>query len=414
MIGFLGLAGLALAFMLVPMFRRTASVDRADSRLHARLWYQHRLTELGDEAVDPSVRDEIAQDLAFVLLDEVADYDQETRPSPDGAHSSAPSVDSAAPMASSSASNLSVLGWVSALSVMALILAGGTYSILGSPFLYELRGAEEVLELSADTEAAQIRAWQMRLQGHLDAVPDDAKSLYLLGHSHLKLAEFAPAAAAFAAAHEEASGDVSIKFYWLQSRYLAARGVLDETSQNLANEILASDPTNAQILEMLAVAAINAGDAATAVAMLNRTLNGALSPEREDATLAAIASLRKTIVQPSPGVAVAVSATQTPPSEATVFIVARPVGGGMPYAALRRPARALPIRVRLDDLVSMSPNRKLSAAATFEVLVRVSLGGVAQSAEGDWEWVSEPFAGAALLESDLPVEIIAKIGPPSS
>jgi hypothetical protein len=57
----------------------------------------------------------------------------------------------------------------------------------------------------------------------------------------------------------------------------------------------------------------------------------------------------------------------------------------------------LPFSVNLDDLVSMSPDRPLSQAGDFEVLVRLSASGLAQAEAGDWRWLSEPLtqAGAA-------------------
>jgi hypothetical protein len=49
--------------------------------------------------------------------------------------------------------------------------------------------------------------------------------------------------------------------------------------------------------------------------------------------------------------------------------------------------------VRIDDLVSMSDQRKLSSAEEFEIMVRLSVSGVAQAQEGDWVWRSQPFTG---------------------
>ena len=65
-----------------------------------------------------------------------------------------------------------------------------------------------------------------------------------------------------------------------------------------------------------------------------------------------------------------------------VFVVARPIGGGMPYAVVRRPSWLLPFSVSLDDLVSMSPDRPLSQADGFEILVRLSASGLAQAEAG--------------------------------
>ena len=73
-------------------------------------------------------------------------------------------------------------------------------------------------------------------------------------------------------------------------------------------------------------------------------------------------------------------------------MVARPVGGGMPYAVVRRPSWSLPFAVVLDDLVSMSPDRPMSQAETVEILVRLSATGTAEAAPGEWSWLSEPIS----------------------
>ena len=52
-----------------------------------------------------------------------------------------------------------------------------------------------------------------------------------------------------------------------------------------------------------------------------------------------------------------------------IFVIARPPGGGMPYAVARRPASLIPLSVVLDDFVAMTANRKLSSASSFEIAV---------------------------------------------
>ena len=210
----------------------------------------------------------------------------------------------------------------------------------------------------------------------------------MLGHAHLKLGAFSSAERAFAQAHKYADSDVSVKFYWLQARYLDRQGVLDDRSRQLAQEILAIDPNSPQVLEMLAVAAISDGDAGEAISLLNRTLNSEQRPERVRATVDAIGALRSAYVQQEgkTGIQVNVRAARETDPKAVVFVLARPIGGGMPYAVVRRPSWLLPFSVNLDDLVSMSPDRPLSQAGDFEVLVRLSASGLAQAEAGDWQW----------------------------
>ena len=92
---------------------------------------------------------------------------------------------------------------------------------------------------------------------------------------------------------------------------------------------------------------------------------------------------------------------QRPAIEATIhaeglsapwlMVFARPVGGGMPLAAVRLPAQATQTVV-LDDAASMNDALPLSSAALVEVVARLSETGTATAAEA--EAVSEPVDAA--------------------
>lgn len=401
MIGlFFLLALLALLCVLAPaLWSRQPSATPAQSNAAeaSRAWYQQRLDALAEEDLEQSQRAELADELGAVLL---AEYPQEPAGADTRAVEDKPNTVKPA--------NL-LLG----LGVLLVGLAAALYAALGSYGATKIQGAQAILGLSGEQSSDELRRWQGRLGQWLTSQPDDAQSWYLLGHAHLKLGEFSLAAAAFEQAHEYADGDVSVKFYWLQARYLERQGVLDERSRQLADDILAADPNNPQVLEMLAVAAISDGDAGAAITMLNRTLNSEQRPERVRATVDAIAALRSAYAQQADNLDVQIKVVveaEAAPMAGIVFVVARPVGGGMPYAVARRPSWLLPFAVTLDDLVSMSGNRPLSQAAEVEVLVRLSASGLAQAEAGDWTWLSQPLS---LKSADKPVELQAQLTPPS-
>jgi hypothetical protein len=135
------------------------------------------------------------------------------------------------------------------------------------------------------------------------------------------------------------------------------------------------------------------GDLPKAIKFMNRALTATASVERQIGLAGAMRVLRGRMQADSPHLQVAITAPEPPTGDATVFVVARPPGGGMPYAAVRRPAAMLPFTVLLDDLVSMSEQRVLSAAEQFEVVVRLSRSGTAQAQSGDWVWRSGPLNG---------------------
>jgi|TARA_B110000971_G_scaffold210785_1_gene238358 cytochrome c-type biogenesis protein CcmH len=389
MLGFVLLALLGLAFLALPIFLRGAGQGvetRGDSTSR---WYRSRLAELEDDAADQEVRDEIKAELGAVLL-------AETPEKGDVTESSATNEQS---LVTDRSTGAQALGrkFLALAGPVLVALSIIVYSNLGDYRLPEIRGAEAVLELSMEANEADILSWQGRLQNWLSDNADDAKSWYLLGHSQLKLGKFGQAAESFANTNALVENDVSVKFYWLQSRYLANKGVLDATSKRLAQEILKVDPTNDSVLEILAIAAISDGESATAIRLLNQSLSGLRDARRQVATIQAIGKLRETLLPRPQGVSVEVSVLAALATEvdkaATVFVVARPIGGGMPYAAVRRPAALLPFSVRIDDLVSMSDARKLSSAENFEIMVRLSASGIAQAQDGDWVWRSQPLSG---------------------
>jgi cytochrome c-type biogenesis protein CcmH len=402
MIGlFFLLALLALVCVLAPAFwskRRWENTGLGDGAEFSRVWYQERMDALEAEELDPAQRTELADELAAVLLAEYPDQVPQ------------PETETSTPRPSlfNPGNILLVLGTV------LVVLAVGLYTQLGSYGAIKIQGAQQILALAPEESGDVLRDWQSRLGEWLAGEPEDAQSWYLLGHAHLKLGEFSRASSAFQQAHEFADGDVSVKFYWLQARYLETQGVLDDRSRRLAEDILAVDPNNPQVLEMLAVAAISEGDSAMAITMLNRTLNSEQRPERIQATVDAIGALRSAYAQQGDAagieIDVAMPSAEDKALTGVVFVVARPVGGGMPYAVVRRPSWLLPFSVTLDDLVSMSGTRLLSQADDFEVLVRLSANGLAQGEAGDWQWLSQPMTSADL---EQPKRLQARLSPPT-
>ena len=366
-LGFIALASLALAFMVVPLLaaRTSNAVNWRAIGAH-RHWYKQRLQELDQEVVDSEAREALRQELAAVVLaeDDHAAAGQDTK------------------------IKTIARGWTLLASGVVLVLSAVVYYSQGDAGSSLVQGAEVVLTLDESQQGEELRAWQQRLQDRVANAPDDAKSWYLLGHTLLKLGDLLNAVQAFATTDTLVGQDVSVKTYWLQARLLANNGVLDEASEAIANDILTLEPNNGPVLELLSVAMMQRGDLPQAIKFMNRALTASVSVERQIGLAGAMRVLRGRMQSDSPHVEVTISAQEPPDSDATIFVVARPPGGGMPYAAVRRPAAMLPFTVLLDDLVSMSEQRVLSAAEEFEVMVRLSRSGTAQAQSDDWVWRS--------------------------
>ena len=414
------LALLALMFVVAPAllrsFRGTGIRHSEQAQASSRAWYEERLQAVEQDVLDEEDKTQLAEELAAVLLAEYPQVNDNTADANEAASEIPGGESKHHHLPSTLRKPANILLFSGALLVA---LALGVYTQLGSYGASKIQGAQVVLALSPENDSAELQSWQIVLNAWLADQPDDAPSWYLLGHAHLKLGEFSQAERAFGQAHVFAESDVLVKLYWLQSRYLSKQGALDALSKQLAEEILVVNPNNQQVLEMLAVAAIAEGDAAAAITMLNRTLNTVAQRDRVRATVDAIAALRTSNVLLTNAHALQVAVNVADGVKAnphdTVFVVARPVGGGMPYAVVRRPSWLLPFSVTLDDLVSMSPARPISQADTVEVLVRLSATGTAEANPNDWRWLSEPIALASASDeasSSSPRNLNAVLSPP--
>jgi cytochrome c-type biogenesis protein CcmH len=368
--GLILLAVLAGAFALGGLRKTSKSTSRNET---SESLFKQRQAELSAEVEDASNSEELRVEASRSLL-----------------------ADLNLPVAEEE--QLAVDNWASSRKLVLMLataiplVAGLWFWALSDPGLTALYGAEEVMGLqeSKPDERARLEHWKGLLETRVSTEPEDEKSLYLLAHTRLKLADFGGAAQAFASASMLNPEDKTIKVYWLQARFLSARGTLDKMSTNLANEILQGAPNIPVVLEILAMDAVRRGDAEQAVRHLSRALSAARDGRNQMNFVAAINELRKEI--DLPGVSVVVSADNNVPQDATLFVIARPVGGGMPLAVVKMPAVLVPQTVRLDDLVSMSDVLKLSSQEEFELVVRISLTGTPMAQPGDWEWSSGPLS----------------------
>lgn len=385
---FLLLGGVAIAFVALPLLRaRSGSRDTSYGQ-SIRALYRQRFSELDREIDDEDLRAEVRDELGQILLDEVQREES-----------------------AEETGSMGIWTWASAVAVP--LIAGLVYLVVADPGALDVRGAEDVMRLDPARDQAEIESWKLRLRDRVDARSEDEKSWYLLGHAHLKLQQYDLAAEAFATTNTLIEDDLSVQVYWLQARYLAARGVLDMQSRVLAERILEASPDMPVVLEILALDALQKGEREAAVRLLHRASTASSDVTQQATLAAALGEVRKQISNPSPGVTVNVAAQGNVAHFASVFVIARPVGGGMPFAVVKRAAVLLPFSVRLDDLVSMSEARPLTSAAAFEVVARVSHTGTAMPAADDWNWVSEAM-DANHLQTGEDVVINALLVPPEN
>ena len=381
------LLGLAAAgFAAAPFFLggRTG-VDRAAT---LRALYRQRLEELDHEArsglLEAGQRPAMEAELGRALLSEF------------GGES---------PLAKTSSS------WAWLVAGLVAPIAGiALYLSIGEPDAAMLEDASTVLGLDPAEDRIELDRWRALLGHRVRQRADDAGSWFLLGRIYMTDQDYAAAESAFERAHALTGEDPGVDLYWLQARYLAAGGRLDEGGAAIAERILARSPNEPMVLELLGLEAFRRADYREAVALFNRALSNPMDALPRRVLMTGFAEARARLGDLLPAIDVSVTAESPPPEGATLFVIARPPGGGMPYAVLRRPASQLPDTFRLDDAVSMNPAVSLSMAQDIEVVVRVSRTGAATAHPGDWQWRSKPLA---VVDTEAPIALQAEVKPPS-
>lgn len=398
----------AAAVLVFAALRRRATPIQEKGATTVAAVYQDRLEELRREMsggmVAQGEQEVLEAELGAALL---ADVDVHGG---GGADDAAARTSGRAGISSeTSGSGSAALALASAVLLIAISIL--VYSVVGDPEAMSLAGAEVVFDLDPAEDKDLLNEWRERLNRRVDDKPGDAKSWYLLGHVDLRLARFNSAAEAFAMAREAHGGeDPSIDIFWLQARYMAAGGVLDATSRGIADRVLATNPNQPLVLEMYAIDAFRREAYEESVSLLNRALSNPTRGNHLNSLEVGFSQARERLGVLPGAVDVAIESAVEIPRGMTLFVIARPVGGGMPFAVVRRPATGLPRTIRLDDAVSMNPAAPLSAAGEVEIVVRLSRSGTAMAHPGDWEWQSEPFSPA---DSETPRQLMATLEPPA-
>lgn len=268
------------------------------------------------------------------------------------------------------------------------------------------------------------------LEAALARDPQQPEGWRLLGRAHAAQGERIKARDAFMKAVELIPDDPDLLIETAQARAQAAPGnQFDDTALAQLRQAQALDPANQRAAWFIGVVQRQRGEDAAAVATWE-----ALLPALDAATAAALRSqideARAAAGMPplppqttaqgngsdtqGPGVRVRVSLDPEFASrarldgDATVFVIARAIGGPpMPVAVERHALRDLPLELVLDDADSLMPTAKLSSLPGVELVARISATGSADRAEGDLE--SAPLQ--VPLPADGPVDLV--IGAPA-
>jgi cytochrome c-type biogenesis protein CcmH len=303
---------------------------------------------------------------------------------------------------------------VAVLSLAVVALAVFGYSQTGAPSLvWPGAAAVEAAASAANGQIGmqQIQAMVDQLAARLQKNPNDAQGWIMLARSYTVLGRFEEALPAYAKAVELAPPNAQILSDYADT-VAATKGTANNPqSIALIDRALAIDPKHPKALALAGTVAFERADYVKAIADWQKIVDQ-LPPGNEFAERiqASIGEARERaaatgVTLPAPASAAAATATagataakgsavsgvvtldpalaaQASPDD-SLFVFARPAGGRMPLAVLRKTVRDLPLTFTLDDSMAMSPAAKLSGATEVTIGARISKSGTALPQPGD-------------------------------
>ena len=366
----------------------TRAMDR--SRANAALFADRRreLTAEGRvQALDTSILAELEEELALDLIEaNVPEPDSEATSQTEDIDDAPPGVAQAESEDAGPQDARPPVHVVALTATVLAVIALGLYAIWGEPDARELALAGDVLAADQLDPAALARA-EKALSAYAARSPEDANTWFLLGHSRMRLADYGGAEQAFARLRDLAGPNEEIDSAWAQASYLAAGG-MNAATREVAERVLAARPDHPAMLEMLAMDAMRSGEFAEASGYLARAAGQPL-PESRRALLTQLMTVVQSQLDPARPLIEVVVKVEGQISRPWLIVFARPVGGGMPLAVVRRPAEAAQT-VILDDTVRMGAAPQLSAGGPVEVVARLSASGNAVASADDLNISTQP------------------------
>jgi cytochrome c-type biogenesis protein CcmH len=277
-----------------------------------------------------------------------------------------------------------------ALGLLLAVFAGGAYWLSGSWAVQQRIATER-------TAQAQIETMVQKLAQRLEQKPDDPAGWALLGRSYFVMQRYAQAAQAYHQANARAS---AAQPEWLASEGEAlafARGRhLEGEPLALFEKALALNPDEGKALWYAGLAAAQAGDEGRARERWEKLVaEPELSPQMRELVQAQLTQLgdsgagaagNAAATALTLDISLAPELVKRVPRDAVLFVYAKAADGPpMPLAVRRLPDARLPLQVRLDDGMAMTPALRLSAFQHYLVTARLSAHDTAQAQSGDLE-----------------------------
>ena len=408
----------ALAFVVVPLFRDRPSVEPVSDVASNVAIYKSQRRELDDElargAINESEHGAAVGELSARVVDEVpeqgaAEALQQTKPP-----------------------------WrlITMLAVAIPITAVLLYGTLGVPQAIEIARIPAATGGAPDPHAGtspgqeppmsdkQILAMVDSLAQKMQQNPDDPRGWILLARSQNALGRYTEASAAFERASVLMPKDAQLLADFADSVVMTQQGRFEGKPYKLIKQALQIEPNNMKALALAGTAEMRMGNRAASLKHWEKlqTLVPKDSTDYREVE-AIIAEVKATkvdapaaIVPPpaAPVVAMSKPAAESPAKSAvkvtgkvviaanvaaklapgdTLFVFARAKEGPrIPLAVMRSPAPkadAFPVAFELTDAMAMAPGMSLSSFPEVVIEARISKSGNAQLQSGDLSGISD-------------------------
>jgi len=398
---------LALAFIFVPYARarkqHDAVVDRTEENVQI---FKERLSELESERDAGTLQlqafNELKLELEKSLLDDAANNETQQ------------------PFASKTVAGKSQLFVVAVIAILIPVMGLGLYTTYGSADLVELTINRQDQAFAKEGRQPTVEEVVVLLEAELAKKPDNAEGWYVLATTYMNMGEFSKATEAFQKVLLTLPSDAPqyplVMGQYAQALYFVNGDVNDDVRQQI-KLTLEREPNEVTALGLSGIDAYSQGDFMLAITVWRKALEFA-EPEAAESIKNGIRSALTSLEEagePVPDVPELVEVAlplmvsiapellaQLSPDQ-PVFVFARAVGGKMPVAAARYTVKDLPLTIRLDDSMAMTPQMRLSSQPDVEVGARISMSGQPQASSGDF---ASPMLTVTVAEQEEPLNLV--------
>ena len=377
----LAMSAVAVGFVLLPIRFGTTTRNKAEREQINLVLYEERIADIDSLSLDKDEKDRLVLEAKHDLLNDTPE--QETRPA-------------------DSRSTITLALAALSIPVVATLL----YVSFGA--IQDWRLAEEFKSLDANDRVA-YRAFTNRLANRVRARPDNIDAQFVLARAYGNLKEYEMAAVIYSTLLEQFPNDANLASFLAEALFVADKREKTDRVSRAIDHALALNPTDLTTLEINAIAAINSGDKAAGLRWFQRALATGVTGQRAQLIRMAIARIdsptghvstdqvsNQRVINVILRLADGIELAPTLP----LFVYARAANGSpAPLAIQRMTVAELPLKIRLDESMSMIPGMSLANFDQVLVIARISSSGDVKLAPGDYE------VRSAVIEMDAEVSI---------